>query len=121
MGEIVNESPSSSVPSLTHETLLSARTIAYVLQSSAVPDLTVRSDPDPRSYREALSSASASDWTSAIAEEYNSLQENDTWVLVPRPKNRRIVKCKWVFRRKYDAHGNLDRFKARLCAKGFRV
>eukprot|EP00253_Pinus_taeda_P006241 PITA_06241 len=31
-------------------------------------------------------------------EEYRSLLENDTWDLVPLPKRRKLVRCKWVYR-----------------------
>lgn len=33
----------------------------------------------------------------AIQDELNSLIENKTWVLVPKPKNKNIIDCKWVF------------------------
>ena len=49
-----------------------------------------------------------------MKEEIKSQMENETWVLVDRPKNRQIVKCKWVFTVKADG-----RYKARLVAKGF--
>lgn len=39
--------------------------------------------------------------------------------LVPRPPNKHIVDCKWLFKIKYLPDGSIDRFKGRLVAKGF--
>jgi hypothetical protein len=39
-------------------------------------------------------------WDTTINEQYRSLMENDTWDLVPLPKGRKLVKCKWVYRTK---------------------
>ena len=36
------------------------------------------------------------DWDAAMDEEYRSLMVNGTWDLVPLPKGRKIVRCKWV-------------------------
>ena len=44
---------------------------------------------------------------------------NDTWDLVPLPKGRKLVRCKWVYRTKYESDGGVERLKARLVAKGF--
>jgi hypothetical protein len=52
-------------------------------------------------------------------EEYRSLMENDTWDLVPLPKGRKLVRCKWVYRTKYASDGSVERHKAQLVAKGF--
>eukprot|EP00253_Pinus_taeda_P020983 PITA_20983 len=52
-------------------------------------------------------------------EEYHSLLANDTWDLVPLPKGRKLVRCKWVYRTKYGPDGKVDKHKARLDAKGF--
>jgi hypothetical protein len=52
-------------------------------------------------------------------EEYRSLMENNTWDLVPLPKGRKLVRCKWVYRTKYASDGSVERHKARLVAKGF--
>jgi hypothetical protein len=41
------------------------------------------------------------DWDTTMNEEYHSLMENDTWDLVPIPKGRKIVICKWVYKTKY--------------------
>ena len=53
-------------------------------------------------------------WRAAEKAEYDSLLENKTWVLVPRPKDRQVVANRWVYDIKHDG-----RFKARLVAKGF--
>eukprot|EP00253_Pinus_taeda_P023838 PITA_23838 len=52
-------------------------------------------------------------------EEYHSLLANDTWDLVPLPKGRKLVRCKWVYRTKYGPDGKVDKHKALLVAKGF--
>jgi hypothetical protein len=52
-------------------------------------------------------------------EEYRSLMEHDTWDLVPLPKGRKLVRCKWVYRTKYASDGIIERQKARLVAKAF--
>jgi hypothetical protein len=59
------------------------------------------------------------DWDLAMNEEYRSLMENDTWDLVPLPKGRKLVICKWVYRTKYALYGSVERDKARLVVKGF--
>ena len=58
-------------------------------------------------------------WEAAMNEEYHSLLANDTWDLVPLPKGRKLVRCKWVYRTKYGPDGKVDKHKARLVAKGF--
>jgi hypothetical protein len=59
------------------------------------------------------------DWDTTMNEEYRSLMENDTCDLVPLPKGRKLVRCKWVYRPKYASDGIVERHKARLVAKGF--
>ena len=54
-----------------------------------------------------------------MSEEIQSLENNRTWTLVKPPKNRPVVKCKWVFKTKTKPDGSLDKYKARLVAKGF--
>jgi hypothetical protein len=53
-----------------------------------------------------------------MQEEYNFLLENQTWDLVPLPFGRKLVRCKWVYRTKSEADGNISRYKASLVAKG---
>ncbi|GMF39234.1 unnamed protein product [Phytophthora fragariaefolia] len=51
--------------------------------------------------------------------EIQSHEDNETWVLVPRPKDRNVLKNRWVYVIKYKSDGSVDRFKARLVIKGF--
>ena len=74
---------------------------------------------EPKSYRQARKSPHWDDWKRAMDDEMESLQENDVWDVVERPKHRNVVACRWVFKAKANQHGDLERFKARLVAKGF--
>ncbi|KAL6330856.1 hypothetical protein AAG906_009284 [Vitis piasezkii] len=48
----------------------------------------------------------------------DSLRKNETWELVTKPKDRKVVGSKWVFKRKQGTLGNeAPRYKARLVAK----
>jgi Reverse transcriptase (RNA-dependent DNA polymerase) len=74
---------------------------------------------EPSCYREAVESDEADEWKRSMEEEMESIQKNNTWTLVPLPKGRKAVTCKWVLRVKYDQDGNVDRYKSRLVARGF--
>ena len=65
-------------------------------------------------YKQAMRLPLKSKWQEATRDEYKSLTEMGTWILVSPPKNRNVIKCKWVFMVKADG-----RYKARVIAKGF--
>jgi hypothetical protein len=52
--------------------------------------------------------------------EYNALMKNNTKHLVPPKKGSNIIASKWVFKIKYKGDGNLDKYKARIMAKGYK-
>ena len=54
-----------------------------------------------------------------MQEEFNSLQDNETWELVPFPSKRKLVQCKWVYRTKVDVDGSDIEYNTRLVSKGF--
>lgn len=56
-------------------------------------------------------------WRKAMQEEMIALLEDETWDVVPIPKNIHLVE--WVFMIKYRPDGSIERYKARLVAKGF--
>uniref|UniRef100_A0AAV1UWT9 Reverse transcriptase Ty1/copia-type domain-containing protein n=2 Tax=Peronospora matthiolae TaxID=2874970 RepID=A0AAV1UWT9_9STRA len=66
-----------------------------------------------------MESSDSGKWKEACDSEFDSLQRNDTWEIVPLPKGRKAIGCRWVFRVKENQDGEVKRFKARLVAKGF--
>ena len=54
-----------------------------------------------------------------MEKEYSSLLSHETWNLVDLPKDRNLVGCKWVYKTKRKANGEIDKFKARLVAQGY--
>jgi hypothetical protein len=52
-------------------------------------------------------------------EEVDQIEKNDTWELVPRPKDKNVIGTKWVYRNKLNEDGQVTRNKARLLCKGY--
>ncbi|RVW43373.1 Retrovirus-related Pol polyprotein from transposon RE1 [Vitis vinifera] len=59
------------------------------------------------------------EWKKAMVAEYDALQRNNTWSLVPLPAGRQAIGCKWVYKTKENPDGTVQKYKARLVAKGF--
>lgn len=58
-------------------------------------------------------------WCKPINAEFEALQKNHTWSLVPYTPNMHIVGSKWIFKIKYKPNGEVDRHKAMLVAQGY--
>ena len=54
-----------------------------------------------------------------MKEEILVLEQNQIWKLVPRPKDVKPISCKWVYKIKTHPDGSIERYKARLVARGF--
>jgi hypothetical protein len=80
---------------------------------------TIAFSKEPQIVEKALNGGNAKKWGMAMQEEYDSLVVNNTWSLVPLPKGRKPISCKWVFKIKHGVHGEVERYKARLVARGF--
>lgn len=74
---------------------------------------------EPDTMEEALSGQNAKEWREAMNNEYESLLQNNTWMLVHLPEGKRAIPCKWVYKMKTDTNGEVVRYKARLVIKGF--
>lgn len=72
---------------------------------------------EPQTLDEALTDER---WRNAMDVEYTALMRNKTWHLVPPEQGKNVIDCKWVYKVKRKADGSLDRYKARLIAKGFK-
>ena len=78
--------------------------------------LAVTQNLEPQSVKAALTDTK---WREAMQAEFDALQNNKTWTLVPREQAGKIVGNKWVFRVKYNLDGSISKYKVRLVAKGF--
>ena len=74
---------------------------------------------DPQSLTEAQSRSDWPLWQEAMDQELAALDRAGTWRTVERLPDMNVVGCKWVFRIKRRADGSIDRYKARLVARGF--
>ena len=59
------------------------------------------------------------EWKQAMISEFEALQRNNTWSLVPLPKGRIPIGCRWIYRVKENPDGSVEKYKTRLVVKGF--
>ncbi|KAG8490975.1 hypothetical protein CXB51_014094 [Gossypium anomalum] len=90
--------------------------VAYALNVAEDID----TNQEPSNYSKAVSCEDSKKWMFAMQEEMESLHKNRTWDLVKLPKGKKVIHCKWVFKKK---EGTLEveepRYKAWLVAKGY--
>lgn len=79
---------------------------------------TLQADPHwiPSTWQQAIKHKH---WRDAMYKEFNSTTENSTWDLVTATETMNVVGCRWVFTIKYNSDGTIDRYKARIVAKGY--
>ena len=74
---------------------------------------------DPKTLKEAMRSSNWPEWEKAVKTELATLEQMGTWELADVPKDRKPITNKWVFVKKYNKDGDLQKYKARLVARGF--
>ncbi|KAE9342371.1 hypothetical protein PR003_g9516, partial [Phytophthora rubi] len=73
---------------------------------------------DPKNFREVMRDPRAEKWKQDIREEIEALEQNGTWKVVKKLENAKLLHTKWVFKLKTHADGTIERYKARLVARG---
>ncbi|KAF7567667.1 hypothetical protein PtrM4_142580 [Pyrenophora tritici-repentis] len=92
---------------------------AYIFEK-AFPATEIAGIQIPKTYQQAIRDLRyGNQWKAAVLEEITSLIENGTWEEVVPPKDANMVDLKWVFTIKTKPDGTVERFKARLVARGF--
>lgn len=72
---------------------------------------------EPSTYQEAIV---LPHWKLAMSEELAALERTNTWDVVPLPSHAVPITCKWVYKVKTKSDGQVERYKARLVARGFQ-
>ena len=117
------ETPSTTTPPAVPAHPMVTRTRDHTRRPLVLTDGTIRYDPRrraflamPVSHHDALRETA---WRTAMLDELAALHHTKTWVLVPRPPGVNIVGSKWIFKTKHLPDGSVDKYKARLVARGF--
>lgn len=82
-------------------------------------NIAVSNIEEPDTFESAISGSMKSSWVKAMNNEMKSLMDANTWTLVDLPNDKKAIKCKWVYKIKVDAEGNIAKYKARLVACGY--
>ncbi len=72
----------------------------------------------PKTHKKVLESPQREDWLAAENKEITSLWDVGAWVWEKLPQGRIPIRSKWTYDLKTDIEGIIQRFKARICARG---
>ncbi|KAF5812650.1 putative RNA-directed DNA polymerase [Helianthus annuus] len=71
---------------------------------------------EPKNFKQAMQDPK---WVEAMQREIQALEQNNTWTIESLPEGKRAIDSKWVYKIKYKPNGEVERYKARLVARGF--
>lgn len=93
------------------------------LNSVSIPDLCENSYNDeedypiPENHQDVLNSAEREEWLDGTDEEKRAIKRREVLELVKRPKDAKLLRCKYVYRKKRKQNGK-KRYKVRLVIQG---
>lgn len=93
-----------------------------LVNSSDVSRCLAASSTDEPNFREAVKGPERDEWIKAIFKEIDGCLERETFTFVPKKSSQnrgRLVTSKWVLKKKYKSNMELDKYKARVVARGF--
>ena len=71
---------------------------------------------DPLTFEEAIEEEL---WAQAMDEEMECIEKNQTWELVDVPKEKYLIRVKYIYKTKKDDDGNVQKHKERMVTRGF--
>ena len=74
-------------------------------------------DSDPLTFSYAIQEDK---WKKAMDEEIHAIKKNDTLKLISLPEGHKPIGVKWVYKTKRNAQGEVQCYKTRLVAKGYK-
>ena len=78
--------------------------------------MSVKQQVEPQSYNIASKDPN---WIEAMDAEIKALEVNNTWILTNLPQDKTAIGCKRVYKIKHRSDGSIERYKARLVARGY--
>ena len=93
------------------------RSIEDIYNQGEVHLVCLLADSENITYSEARKD---SKWVKAMDEEIKAIEKNETWELADLPKGKKTIGVKWVYKKKMNPKGEVERYKARLVVKGYR-
>jgi hypothetical protein len=109
--------PSSSIDSSPEQLVRRSYRLRRPSDCYSTSAFTVTALSEPTSYRDAILHP---EWQHAMTDEIVAFERTGTWNLVPYPPRVHPITCKWVYKVKARSDGSLERYKARLVARGFQ-
>ena len=75
---------------------------------------------EPKTVYEAKQGDDWDQWHREMKDEVKALVDNETWNLVRPPTDKDVIPGKWLYKVKLGPSGQVDKYKARYVAKGFK-
>ena len=75
-------------------------------------------EDDPKTFKQAMKRSVGELSQEACKAKVDSLVENKVFTVVDRPSDKPVITSKWVFKRKKGIDGKVEKYKARIVAKG---
>ena len=70
-------------------------------------------------YSKIIMSKDSDKWLEAIKSKIDSMMTNQVWTLIDLPEGVTPMDCKWILKKKIEADGQVETYKARLVVKDF--
>ena len=77
-----------------------------------------RHEPEPKGWKQAMSSQSSENWYEASKAEVLGLVDMKTWEVTRPQPGIKPINSKWVFKIKYTPTGEVEKYKGRLVVSG---
>ena len=74
---------------------------------------------DPNTFDETMSDIDFEKWLDAMKSEIDSMHSNQVWTLVDPLEGIVPIGCKWIYKRKIGADGNVETYKTKLVIKDY--
>ena len=88
-----------------------------ILVNEDVPHFALFVDCDPTTFENVVKEEK---WRKDMDDEIDSIERNGTRDLSDLPKRQKTIGVKWVYKAKLKKDGEIDKYKERLVAKGYK-